>query len=263
MSIVDPLDCQRFETAAAAADLPLRVRFATIRCSMKRLLLFDIDGTLTRSHNGHVPFNQAILETFGVPGDILSVIPDGNTDPMIVTEIFSKGNILIENIDDKWEQFSTNLRQCYSQAISSGSTTVGALPGAAELLQTVAASGIFGSSVVSGNLEPMARVKLEAAGLYSYLCRGAYGSDSPRRAELPAIAKRRCEATFGISIPLSECIVIGDTPRDLEAARHNQMKCILVATGRYPLEELLNCQADLCLSNLTDTAAVVEMLLNI
>ena len=50
---------------------------------MKRLLLFDIDGTLTRSHNGHVPFNQAIFETFGVPGDIRSVIPDGNTDPMI------------------------------------------------------------------------------------------------------------------------------------------------------------------------------------
>jgi phosphoglycolate phosphatase len=230
---------------------------------MKRLLLFDIDGTLTRSHNGHVPFNQAVLETFGVAGDIRSVIPDGNTDPMIVTEIFSKGNTLIQGIDDKWEQFSINLRQCYSQAISSGNTSVAALAGAGELLQSIAASGIFGSSVVSGNLEPMARVKLEAAGLYSYLCRGAYGSDSPRRADLPVIAKRRCEAAFGISIPLSECIIIGDTPRDLEAARRNHMKCILVATGRYSLEELLDCQADLCLSDLTDTAAVLETFLNL
>ena len=230
---------------------------------MKRLLLFDIDGTLTRSHNGYVPFNQAILETFGVPGDIRSVIPDGNTDPMIVTEIFSKGNILVPDIDDKWLQFSSNLRQCYAQAISSGSTTVRALPGVAELLQTVATSGIFGSSVVSGNLEPMARVKLEAAGLYSYLCRGAYGSDSPRRADLPAIAKRRWEAVFGVSIPLSECIVIGDTPRDLEAARCSRMKCILVATGRYSLEELLKCQPELCFPDLTDTAAILETLLNI
>ena len=230
---------------------------------MKRLLLFDIDGTLTRSHNGHVPFNQAILETFGVPGDILSVIPDGNTDPMIVTEIFTKGNILIDDIDDKWQQFSNNLRQCYSQAISSGITTVRALPGAAELLRTVAASGIFGSSVVSGNLEPMARVKLEAAGLYSYLCRGAYGSDSPCRADLPAIAKSRCEADLGVSIPLSDCIVIGDTPRDLEAAQCNRMKSILVATGRYSLEELSNCHPDLCLPDLTDTAEVLETLMNI
>ena len=230
---------------------------------MKRLLLFDIDGTLTRSHNGHVPFNQAILETFGVPGDILSVIPDGNTDPMIVTEIFTKSNILIHDLDDKWEQFSSNLHQCYSQAISSGITTVRALPGAAQLLQAVAASGTFGSSVVSGNLEPMARVKLEAAGLDSYLCRGAYGSDSPRRADLPAIAKHRCEASFGVSIPLSDCIVIGDTPRDLEAARCNQMKCILVATGRYSLEELLKCEPELCLPDLTDTAAGLETLLNL
>jgi len=230
---------------------------------MKRLLLFDIDGTLTRSHNGHVPFNQAILETFGVPGDILSVIPDGNTDPMIVTEIFSKANVVIQNIDDKWHQFSSNLRQCYSQAISSGTTTVRALPGAAELVRTVAASGIFGSSVVSGNLEPMARVKLEAAGLYSYLCRGAYGSDSPKRADLPAIAKRRCETAFGVSLALGDCIVIGDTPRDLEAARCNHMKCILVATGRYSLEELLNCQPEVCLPDLTDTATISEALLNI
>ena len=230
---------------------------------MKRLLLFDIDGTLTRSHNGHVPFNQAILETFGVPGDIRSVIPDGNTDPMIVREIFSKGNILIQDIEDKWQQFSSNLRQCYSQAISSGSTTVRALPGVAELLRAIAANGKLSSSVVSGNLEPMARVKLEAAGLYSYLCRGAYGSDSPRRADLPAIAKRRCEAVFGVSIPLSECIVIGDTPRDFEAARYNHMKCILVATGRYSLEELSMCEPELCLSDLTDTAAALKTLWNI
>src|SRR5688500_5658584 len=159
--------CQRFAIAADAANVPLLVCFATIRCSMKRLLLFDIDGTLTRSHNGYVPFNQAILETFGVPGDIRSVIPAGNTDPLIVTEIFSKGNILIEDLDDKWEQFSANLRQCYSDAISNGNTTVRALPGAAELLQTLAAHDRFGCSVVTGNLEPMAQVKLEAAGLYS------------------------------------------------------------------------------------------------
>ena len=230
---------------------------------MKRLLLFDIDGTLTRSHNGHVPFNQAILETFGVPGDIRSVIPDGNTDPMIVTEIFTKGKIVIQDIDERWQQFSSNLRQCYLQEIGSGNTTVHALAGAAQLLQAVVASGMLGSSVVSGNLEPMARVKLEAAGLYSYLCRGAYGSDSPRRADLPAIAKRRCEAALGVSIPLSDCIVIGDTPKDLDAARCNHMKCLLVATGRYSLEELSTCEPELCLPDLTDTAAVLETLLNI
>lgn len=230
---------------------------------MKRLLLFDIDGTLTRSHNGYVPFNQAILSTFGVPGDIRSVIPDGNTDPLIVTDIFSKASIVIQDLDDKWEEFSINLRQCYSQALKNGDTTVRALPGAAELLKALSSHEIFGCSVVTGNLEPMAQVKLEAAGLYSYLYRGAYGSDSPRRADLPEIARRRCEAAFGTSFARSECIVIGDTPRDLEAARHNHMKCILIGTGRYPTDELFSCNADRCLSGLTDTAAVLETLANI
>jgi len=230
---------------------------------VKRLLLFDIDGTLTRSHNGYVPFNQAIFETFGVAGDIRSVIPDGNTDPLIVTEIFSKGNILVPDIDEKWQDFSANLRRCYSQALRNSDTTVRPLPGATELLQSLAADAEVGCSVVTGNLEPMAQVKLQAAGLYSYLCRGAYGSDSPRRADLPAIAKRRCEAAMGTSFAISDCIVIGDTPRDLEAARHNQMKCILIATGRYTAEELLSCKAEMCLPDLTDTAAVLQALVNI
>jgi hypothetical protein len=39
-------------------------------CLMDRLILFDIDGTLTRTQNGYVPFNEAIFQTFGIDGDI-------------------------------------------------------------------------------------------------------------------------------------------------------------------------------------------------
>ena len=55
---------------------------------MERLILFDLDGTLTRTQNGYLPFNEAVLNTFGVAGDIRAVIPDGNTDPQIVRDIF-------------------------------------------------------------------------------------------------------------------------------------------------------------------------------
>ena len=40
---------------------------------MELLILFDLDGTLTRTQRGYVPFNEAIRETFGVVGDIRSV----------------------------------------------------------------------------------------------------------------------------------------------------------------------------------------------
>jgi phosphoglycolate phosphatase len=230
---------------------------------MKRLLLFDIDGTLTRTQNGYLPFNEAILDTFGVQGDIRTVIPDGNTDPLIVRDIFANANMAVDIGDDGWRQFSLNLENMYRRHVGHGTTSVKPLPGVPALLKALSAVNGFGLSVVTGNFEGTAKVKLEAAGLISYLCRGAYGSDSPIRADLPAIAKRRWEELSGQRVASNDCVIIGDTPRDLEAARRNHMKCILVGTGRYPVEELVYWEPDGCLSDLTDTESVVAMLLEL
>lgn len=227
---------------------------------MERLILFDIDGTLTRTQNGYVPFNKAIFRTFGIAGDIRSVVPDGNTDPRIVQEIFLAANVDIEIEPGRWEAFATKLHQCYADAIREGTTTVGPLPGAAELLHALTKSGEFGRSVVTGNFEQTAQVKLKAAGLHSYLCRGAYASDSPHRPDLPGIARQRWEEVSRRSIAPERCVIVGDTPKDLEAARTNRMKCVLVGTGRYPVEELLLFKPDACLSDLSDTAEMVRTL---
>lgn len=227
---------------------------------MKRLLFFDIDGTLTRTQNGYLPFNEAVFKTFGIKGDIRSVIPDGNTDPRIVEDIFAQANVQLVVDEDRWAEFSIHLRDCYANAVTQGTTTIRALPGAAALLGHLAAIDEFLCSVVTGNLETMATVKLEAAELSSYLCRGAYGSDSPRRADLPLIAKQRCEQLIHETIPLDQCIIVGDTFKDLEAARQNDMKCILVGTGRYPIEELMLGEPDRCLVDLCDTAEVIKAL---
>ena len=60
-----------------------------------------------------------------------------------------------------------------------------------------------------------------------------------------------------------QCVVIGDTPKDLAAARHNQMKCVLVGTGRYPVEELRYSEPDECVADLADTESILTMLSNI
>jgi phosphoglycolate phosphatase len=227
---------------------------------MKRLVLFDIDGTLVRTRNGYVPFNQAMQKTFGVAADIRSVIPDGNTDPLIVEEIFAKARVEIKIAAEHWRQFAIDLHLSYRNAIRDGGAAVAALPGALELLQALSSSDSFGQGVVTGNFKVTAQVKLEAAGLDSYLRFGAYGCDSSRRADLPAIAKERWERMAGISIPPQQCIIVGDTPKDLHAARENDMKCVLVGTGRYPVEELTFCEPDACLADLRDTAGIVETL---
>jgi phosphoglycolate phosphatase len=227
---------------------------------MERLVLFDIDGTLVRTQNGYVPFNEALLKTFGIAGDIRSVIPDGNTDPLIVGEIFAKAQVDIKIAIDQWEQFAANLQRSYANAIAAESVSIRALPGAVELLKALSANEDFGQAIVTGNCRASARVKLEAAGLSSYLDQGAYGCDSPNRADLPTIAKHRCEQATATSVRPERCIIIGDTPKDLHAARKNAMKCILVGTGRYPVEELLYSEPDACLPDLCDTAEVVKTL---
>jgi len=230
---------------------------------MEKLILFDLDGTLTRTQNGYLPFNEAILKTFGVSGDIRSVIPDGNTDPQIVREIFAKANVQKEIDDGHWEQFAKNLRGSYFSALSAGATTVRALPGAAELLSLLSEKAELSQGVVTGNFEVTAQIKLEAAGLHSYLCRGAYASDSAHRPDLPKIAKERWEQWTGKFLRAEQCVIVGDTPRDLDAAKQNHMKCILVGTGRYPSEELQYWKPAACLADLTDTLEVINIFLNL
>jgi phosphoglycolate phosphatase len=227
---------------------------------MTRLILFDIDGTLTRTENGYVPFNEAILQTFGCNGDIRTVVPDGNTDPLIIQDIFAKANFVFEFQDEIWEQFTINLRERYHYHVLQGTTRIRALAGADALLRALAANEKICPSVVTGNFEATAEIKLETAGLAPYLRRGAYASDSHVRADLPAIAKARREQVTGTALLSEHCIVIGDTPNDLQAARQNLMKCILVGTGRYPIEELRYWEPDACLPDLSDTDAVLRLL---
>ncbi|MGH7797930.1 MAG: HAD family hydrolase [Candidatus Binatia bacterium] len=230
---------------------------------MERLILFDIDGTLVRTQNGHLPFNEAIFKTFGIEGDIRTVVPDGNTDPLIVDDIFAKANVKIECRQADWQQFTIHLREHYHHHVQQGTTTIRSLPGAVELVRELSLSNDFTASIVTGNFEVSAEIKLETAGLAAYLRRGAYAGDSRHRADLPAIAKQRWERTSGRRLGAEQCIVIGDTPRDLAAARENHMKCILVGTGRYPIEELLYGEPDGCLPDLTDTGAILSMLSNL
>ena len=229
---------------------------------MVRLVLFDLDGTLIRSHNGFIPFNQAIEKTFGIPGDIRTVIPDGNTDPVILEDIFSAANVKVEFTAERWWSFAENLHHSYAQTIRQGITRLMSLPGVLQLVQELDEREGVHQGVVTGNLEVTSKLKLETVGLSPYLNLGAYGSDSRNRGDLPRIAKDRWERALGTSLAPEHCVIVGDTPKDLAAARQNQMKCLLVGTGRYPVEELELFEPDATLPDFTDTQASVETLLS-
>ncbi len=229
-----------------------------------KIVFFDLDGTLLRSQDGHVAFNEAILKTFGVPGDIRTIRPDGKTDPIILQEIFDTGGHEAKWRPEDGATFSANLRDCYTRAITEGPTRVRALPGVPELVSELSRLPDLCLGVVTGNMEVTGRLKLQAAGVGQHIGPGAFGSDSANRNDLPRIAMQRWSDHLNVPVEPRHCVIVGDTPRDLEAARTNGMKCLLVATGRYhPLEELRKIEPDELLPDLSDTRAAVEALMGL
>ena len=229
-----------------------------------KIVFLDLDGTLLRSQDGHVAFNQAIFKTFGFAGDIRTIRPDGKTDPIILQEIFDTAGQDVEWGPADWQTFSENLKECYTHAISEGPTRVRALPGVPELVRELAGLPGLHLGVVTGNMEVTARLKLQAAGVGEHVGPGAFGSDSAVRNDLPGIAMERWSRHLDLPVEPRHCVIVGDTPRDLEAARTNGMKCLLVATGRYhPLEELRKLQPDALLPDFADTRASVDALMGL
>ena len=156
------------------------------------------------------------------------------------------------------EHLETELAAASEEVARDGSPCAGA----PELLQALAADGRLHLSVLTGNIAPNAVVKLAAFGLDKWLDleTGAYGSDHEDRQQLVPIARERLAALRGARLAPDETWVIGDTPRDYECARAGGAHCLLVASGRFTLDELGDLGADAVLADLATTGSVVDLL---
>lgn len=135
------------------------------------------------------------------------------------------------------------------------------LPGARETLTALARHPWIHQSVLTGNLREVARVKLDVFGLNGFLDldSGAYGDDSPERPKLVAIAQRRAARRTGATFDNNRTVLIGDTPKDVEAGLAAGVRVIAVATGETTVDELRTAGAMTVLGEL-DSQAVFEAL---
>ncbi len=116
-------------------------------------------------------------------------------------------------------------------------------PGMVELLEELAGRpDEFRLSLVTGNLEPIARLKLERAGVGRFFAagQGGFGSDDEDRGRLPGIARARASDP---PWPRERTVVIGDTPLDIACARVDQVRVVAVATGPFAVEALADADA--------------------
>jgi len=226
-----------------------------VNSTKKRLFLFDIDGTLiTAGGAGTRSLDRAFYALFGIGDAFKSVTMSGKTDIQIIKEGLRlhklpcvggtiekmKGmylEFLREEINNPWKKIK---------------------PGIAELL-TLLKDNAAPLGLLTGNLEDGAGIKLRPFGINKYFIDGAFGSDHEERDELLPIAIKKFSKK-GLAFSPTDCIVVGDTPRDVKCAKIHGAFSVAVATGPYSKEELLRTEADMVLESFEEAEKCAAML---
>ena len=224
----------------------------------KRVLLFDIDGTLVTAApgRGYRREIRRVLETvFGTAGALDRVDFGGKTDLLILREALEPAGVDVALIRERlveWQELFVEL----SERLGRDAPLFVPCGGTRELLARLDGDERYVLSVLTGNLEPMATVKLSAVGYDGFFrLRGAYGSDHEDRNALPAIASERIRAQTGREYAPDDFVIVGDTPRDIHAARAFGMRVVAVATGHFSLDALAAHEPDALLPDLCDPDA--------
>jgi phosphoglycolate phosphatase len=216
------------------------------------LVLWDVDYTLVAADGlGTRLYEVVFREMFG--RELTAVAPKaGRTDRAIVGDTLALAGVPVSAVDP----FLAALARVAAEGAVPGA--VRPLPGAAAAIAALAAAGIR-QSVLTGNIEPLAALKLERAGLGDQLdlAAGAYGDTHEVRAELVTAARAAAGRRYGTGFPGARTVLIGDTPLDVEAALATGARVVGVATGSYRAAELAAAGAHVVLPSLADTGAVL------
>ena len=206
------------------------------------LLLFDVDGTLVAgAAQAHArALRAALYEVHGIDAEAVrsAVSPAGRTDGEIARALLVAAGVSALRIDDRADDVREACCEQYAR-LCPADLSDKVIAGIPALLRELRERSDIKLSLVTGNYEPVGRLKLARAGLGHFFAsgQGGFGSDAEDRAMLPAIARRRAGAD-GVAFARGQTIVIGDTPRDIYCARADGVRCLAVATGPYDAEQL-------------------------
>lgn len=211
-------------------------------------ILFDVDGCLISTGGaGTRSWRRAFEALYGIPADIGEFTEAGMTDPEVGMLTFERVIGRAPSDREMARLLGAYLQHLDEEVQQSPGYRV--MPGVEALLPRLVDAGIL-LGIVSGALEAAAHIKLARGSLNRFFCFGGYGSDSRDRATLTRVALERAGRIHGHTLDAGRVLVVGDTPRDIEAAHAVGAVAVGVATGKYSVEQLRAAAADHALPTL-------------
>lgn len=224
---------------------------------MPLLVLWDIDHTLIENAGVSKEIYAAAFTYLTGQSPASAAVTEGRTDQLIIGEMFRRHRLP----EPQWPVVNEALVRAGGERLGELRRRGRVLPGVPDAIKATAARHRWVSSVLTGNIAENARVKLAAFGLDALLDLpvGAYGADALQRPDLVDIARRRArrERDLPNGTPV---VLVGDTPRDVEAALTTGARIIAVATGVHSAAELSAAGASTVLPDLSDTAGLLSLL---
>lgn len=215
---------------------------------MIRVVLFDIDGTLIRTHGaGTKAFERTFAFEFKLPCATETMSFAGRTDPSLVRECFHLHGI--KPTRGNFQRFFENYVFWLDQLLQESDGAP--CPGVKQRLRDFSRMSdppLVG--LLTGNIRLGAEIKLRHYGLWNFFRMGAFGDDDEDRNQLARIAQKRASRILGRSVPSEEILIVGDTPRDIACARSINAPVLAVATGGYTAAQLRTHQPTRLVENL-------------
>jgi len=225
---------------------------------VKKLILWDIDGTIIVSHGAGVrAMEKALAKRFGVTCDLSKIDWAGRTDSWITGAVFRHTG-LPDTPQASHDYLETYL-ELLPQELRDGPQGQ-VLPGVLELLETLKHRPDVAQGLLTGNLRRGAEFKLSHYQVWHYFEFGAFADDSPRRNDLGPHALRRAKELHAVDFAPSRTVIIGDTPHDIECGQVIGAQTIAVATGRHSVAELAAHRPTAVFQDFADTAAFLRVI---
>lgn len=216
---------------------------------LRNVFLFDVDGTLVSTGGaGREAMGKAFQAVHGISDAMLGVGLAGRVDPQIYGEVLQRWGAE-PDIEIFQASYFDHLEKGLQRANGFGCV----LPGVLGLLERLSSRGDCLVGLLTGNWRKGAELKLRHFRLWHYFPFGVFGGDAPDRRSMAEAARDRLgRLILGRSARSPRVYVVGDTPKDVDCARHAGLRSVAVATGEHGVDELAGHEPDLLLRTLAD-----------